>query len=263
MNRWIAEVITDIQRWRALDEARSTLIAVRGRLGFDGFLYAVSLPQSLTGSSAFTLTDFPAGWIARYAEQSYFRLDPVVLHCWNSSLPYNWNELDQLVDEPTRRFLAEAGEFGLRRGVSLGFQGCEGEQALLSFSIDQTQPLDSLKSCNGIMALHALMPYVQQHIWPLIRGSDQRFELISLSEREKEALLWSAEGKTASEIASILNIAESTVVFHLKNAAVKLKVSNRSQAVAKAVLLKLITPSHAQSRVAPIKFESSQRGPKR
>lgn len=246
MDQWIAGLVADIQHWHTLDEARSTFRAICGHLGFDRFMYAVSLPQSLTGSTVFTLTDYPAGWLARYAEQNYYCLDPVVLHCWNSPLPCNWNEFDKLVDGPVRQFLAEASEFGLRRGVSLGFRGCEGEQALISFSIDQVQPLTSPKSCNAIMVLHSLMPYAHQRIWGLIRGLDRHFELISLSNREKEVLLWSAEGKTAAEIGSILSIAESTVVFHLKNAAVKLNVSNRSQAVAKAVLLNLISPAHSQ-----------------
>ncbi|HTR01304.1 MAG TPA: helix-turn-helix transcriptional regulator, partial [Candidatus Acidoferrum sp.] len=66
-----------------------------------------------------------------------------------------------------------------------------------------------------------------------------------LSERELECLLWSAEGKTAEEIATILSISTATVAFHLKNAIQKLNVTNRNQAIAKATLLGIITPQYS------------------
>ena len=61
-----------------------------------------------------------------------------------------------------------------------------------------------------------------------------------LTARECECLQWTANGKTAWEISKILKLSESTVTFHLKNAINKMEVSNRPQAVAKAV---------AQSRI--------------
>jgi len=64
----------------------------------------------------------------------------------------------------------------------------------------------------------------------------------SLTTREKECLGWIANGKTSSEIAILLSIAESTVNFHLKNTFGKLNASNRSHAVAKAVSLGLVDP---------------------
>jgi DNA-binding CsgD family transcriptional regulator len=65
---------------------------------------------------------------------------------------------------------------------------------------------------------------------------------ISLSPREKECLLWTARGKTAWEISEIVSIAESTVVFHLKNAMQKLGVYTKYHAVVKAIMSGLIIP---------------------
>jgi len=59
--------------------------------------------------------------------------------------------------------------------------------------------------------------------------------------RECECLQWTANGKTAWEISKILNLSESTVAFHLKNAINKMEVANRPQAVAKAVAQSRIT----------------------
>lgn len=49
-------------------------------------------------------------------------------------------------------------------------------------------------------------------------------------------MLWTAEGKTSSEISSILNIAETTVIFHITNAVKKTNSVNRAQAAAKVAL---------------------------
>ncbi|WP_353959909.1 helix-turn-helix domain-containing protein [Aquisalimonas lutea] len=55
-----------------------------------------------------------------------------------------------------------------------------------------------------------------------------------LTWREKECLLWTAEGKTAWEIAQIINISRRTVVYHLRNAMIKLDATNRTQAAVNA-----------------------------
>ena len=65
---------------------------------------------------------------------------------------------------------------------------------------------------------------------------------ISLTEREQECLLWAAEGKTGWEIANIVSISERTVTFHLQNAAQKLGVVNRQQAISRALSMRLIEP---------------------
>ena len=63
---------------------------------------------------------------------------------------------------------------------------------------------------------------------------------ISLTAREKEILVWVKEGKNNWEIASILDITQDTVKFHLKNIFQKLNVANRSQAIAAALEQNLI-----------------------
>jgi len=57
----------------------------------------------------------------------------------------------------------------------------------------------------------------------------------ALSLREKEVLNWLKKGKSSWEIASILNIGESTVNFHITNIMHKLNAVSRTQAVAIAV----------------------------
>jgi DNA-binding CsgD family transcriptional regulator len=57
-----------------------------------------------------------------------------------------------------------------------------------------------------------------------------------LSPRESDCLAWTAAGKSAKEIASLIGIAESTVNEYIRNATRKLKATNRTQAAARAML---------------------------
>lgn len=61
-----------------------------------------------------------------------------------------------------------------------------------------------------------------------------------VSSRERECLQWAAQGKTSWEISQILGVAESTIIYHLRNATRKLNAANRLHAVAKALQASII-----------------------
>lgn len=61
--------------------------------------------------------------------------------------------------------------------------------------------------------------------------------LARLTRREIQCLKWAAAGKTDAEIAQIVEISTPTVRFHMRNAAEKLEVTGRSQAVHRAGVL--------------------------
>ncbi len=57
-----------------------------------------------------------------------------------------------------------------------------------------------------------------------------------LTLREVEVLKWSAQGKTAAEVAMILDLKLRTVNFHIGRAIRKMGVSNKTSAVVQAAL---------------------------
>ena len=65
---------------------------------------------------------------------------------------------------------------------------------------------------------------------------------VRLTDREVEALTWSARGKSSTDIAVLMNVSERTVNFHIDNAIRKLDVATRIQAAVKAALIGLIAP---------------------
>ena len=56
-----------------------------------------------------------------------------------------------------------------------------------------------------------------------------------LSERERRVLTLSAAGKTAGEIADLLEISQRTVHAHLQNASAKLRAGNKTHTVVEAL----------------------------
>lgn len=63
---------------------------------------------------------------------------------------------------------------------------------------------------------------------------------VRLTDRERDALAWVAEGKSDWEISVILGISESTVRFHVDNGRRKLGAGNRAQAVARLAVARLL-----------------------
>jgi DNA-binding NarL/FixJ family response regulator len=70
-------------------------------------------------------------------------------------------------------------------------------------------------------------------VWP---------KLVTLSDREIQALTWVARGKTSAEVAGLVGLSKRTVDFHLDNAKVKLGSATRTGAAVKAALGKIIEP---------------------
>lgn len=63
---------------------------------------------------------------------------------------------------------------------------------------------------------------------------------IRLTERERSALSWVAEGKSDWEISVILGVSETTVRFHVDNARKKLGAVTRAQAVARLAAARML-----------------------
>jgi DNA-binding CsgD family transcriptional regulator len=101
----------------------------------------------------------------------------------------------------------------------------------------------------AVMGLRLLMPFIDTALrrmspapaYPVLAERAERSEpadalnvpLGTLSERERQIMVWVAMGKTNPEIGCILRISEFTVKNHMKSIFSKLDVSNRAQAVAK------------------------------
>ncbi len=233
-------MVDDIETLQALldcdtpDALRRETSRQLGNLGFDHWMYASAVRAH---GAADLVGDYPQDWLAYYHRQGYFELDPVIQHCRMRTTPCLWSSgpASRSIGRATP-FFREAARFGLRFGVGLPIHGPGGQWNMVSVA-SGTLPERPL-ALREFAHLHLLSAFVHE--------AGQRFmaaataEPVHLTQRELDSLRWAAEGKTSWEIGQLIGIADRTVVFHLNNAAKKLGVIGRRQAVAKAISLQLI-----------------------
>jgi DNA-binding NarL/FixJ family response regulator len=73
------------------------------------------------------------------------------------------------------------------------------------------------------------------------KASHSQLKALDLSKREYEVLIHLAEGHSNKEIADLLFVTESTIKTHVSNILLKLDARRRTEAIAKARELNLIT----------------------
>jgi len=204
------------------------------RLGFENWNFtganmAHQVPERLNA--------FPPDWIAHYQRQGYLQVDPVVEHCRLHSTPCLWAS-----DPRARRagyltnYFREAVDYGLHAGIGLPLHGPGGHAGMITVATDSNERAgESLRNLGNLQLLASFMYEAGRRL--LCESAQQEVHLTS---REQDCLRWAAEGKTSWEIGQQLGVGERTVVFHVQNAARKLGVLGRRQAIAKALALQLI-----------------------
>jgi DNA-binding CsgD family transcriptional regulator len=211
------------------------------QLGFDHFIYALRVPTFFADSRLVLINGYPENWVEHYFEQDFNKSDPVLAYCAKHIVPIQWHDFALEPLSRAERVMIEAAEFGLKTGISMPVHSPHGELGVLSFALNRDD--------NGAKELtEQAKPYIQllaAHLHEAVRrvfGLIENDGKLQLTLREQECLRWAADGKTSWEIAQLLRMSERTVNFHLNNAMLKLDVTNRSHAVAKATLQGLIHP---------------------
>ncbi len=213
-------------------------------LGFDFFIYGAQFPVSLVKPQIIIVSGYPKEWRDHYNTNNYVSIDPTVAHCREHVVPLAWEDIERGAGSPKglARFLSDADDFGIRSGASFPVHGSHGESAILSFASTSGAAQSAADIRTALPFGHALASYIHEAIRRVFGEEYLMVGQCKLSEREQECLMWSAEGKTAWEIAQILSISERTANYHLLNCTRKLDVSNRQQAIARAISQSLIVP---------------------
>lgn len=240
------ELIDAARQAGSVEEIHALCSYLCDRAGFDYFFYGAVLPVSLVRPQTVIISGYPADWWARYQERDYMGIDPVVRHTTSSqTVPLIWNEIDperHRNPRQIRQFMREAADFGLASGVSFPVHGQHGECAILSLASNDDHEHTHGRIMQAMPFAQLLAGYIHEAARRVFNQGNVMLARPALTQREKECLLWAAEGKTSWDTAHILEISERTVLFHLQNAAHKLNVSNRAQAVARAVAQGYVKP---------------------
>ncbi len=213
-------------------------------LEYNHFVYAARFPTSFVKPYYVIISGYPDEWYARYTKQGYMLIDPAVKHCDTHNTPLIWEfmEFSDKQAQRAKKFMSEAAEFGLRSGITIPIHGAHGEVAVLSMVREEEAQKSRSLILSSMPTIQFLSFYIHEGVRNVMSTGSTAVGQIQLTNREKECLLWAAEGKSSWEISKILNISENTVIFHIKNTSKKLNVANRQQAIARAIAYGLITP---------------------
>lgn len=206
-------------------------------LGFAHWVYTLATP---TSAPSLRLGTLPDEWLVHYQRRRYARIDPVLDHCRQHATPCLWAS-----DPQARRagylteYFPEAADFGLSVGIGMPLHGPIAQARLLSVAACSAE--QARRHLARLGELQLIASFMQEADQGFLHKRPMPCATAQLSQREQDCLRWAAEGKTSWEIGQLLDIAERTAIFHLNNAARKLGVTGRRQAIARALSLQLIS----------------------
>jgi LuxR family transcriptional regulator, quorum-sensing system regulator BjaR1 len=233
------DCIERLSRLTSLEEVAAELRHAGDAFGFGTFCIS-GLPDPGERLDPYVvLSDWPEGWMKRYAGEGYVYVDPVIQRVRQTTMPFAWHEAPYNRDDAgATKVMSEATEFGLAGGLAVPIYTTHGLQAIATFGADQM-----VLSRDGRAGLQLVAIYAHSQARSILtsqQGSPTA-RAPKLSSREIECLKSTAAGKTTWEISIILGLSNRTVDEHLASAAAKLGAVNRVQTVAEVLRRSVIT----------------------
>ena len=212
------------------------------RLGFSRFAH-VALRIPGRGEQPFALTTYPSDWAEHYIENDYVHHDPVLQTAHAGMRPFDWPWLSRStgLSPLQQQMMAEAADFGVSQGLTVPIHGPQGSFAALSLLCRESEREFARIRQHHMMEIHMMALYFHSALDTNVLAADANPH-VRLTDREREALSWTARGKSAWETSEILKISQETVNFHLKNAMAKFDVYSKHHAVVKAIMSGHIFP---------------------
>lgn len=205
------------------------------QLGFDYVAYGFQAPYPVTQPKITLLNNYPPAWQNRYEEAGYLSTDPTVAHGRQNQTPILWND-QAFASNPA--LWADAQDYGIQIGWAQSSLERNGAGSMLTLC-RRAEPLTTRELQAKENHMRWLVQVAHVSLYRTILSLDA-CTLTPLTCREREVLQWTADGKSAQDIADILIVSKSTVDFHLKNAIKKMQTPNKTAAVARAALLGLL-----------------------
>lgn len=208
--------------------------------GFHTFTHVGLRGLSYQEETAPYVTSVRADWETHYRNRQLEQRDPAIHRCLTGTTPVNFSDFHfSNLPSEQQQMMGEARDFRMEKGVCIPVHGPNNSLSILAVFHDGSDQTfaDAARSI-PFLALAAM--HVHEQLLKL--GSAPVPPPTTLTPREIECLLWSAEGKTAWEISRIIGVSERTVKFHIMNVMKKLGVHSRTHAVARAISLGLAQP---------------------
>lgn len=224
-------------------------------LGFDAMIYDYTpVPMAPNGHiaipSLMKLRNIASGMQEYWCDRGYFLIDPVQLLAARTAVPFFWN-YEPGADTRIRRFVTSKTEPVARylldndmpAGVTVPIHMPHGGYATVTGTL--AQGATAADALHNIADFGLLAQVFHEAAYQAYADSVPGPQSIRLTARERQCLLYCAEGYSAKEISRLIDRSVPTVVLHLSTATKKLGARNRVQAAAMAVRYGLLGPAEA------------------
>ena len=188
-----------------------TAVAIRAlrELRFDFFAYGMCSVTPFMRPKTYMYSNYPEDWVQHYQAANYAAIDPTVKHSKCSSAPILWsNELFRGCPQ----LWSQANDSNLCHGLAQPSFNSQGRVGMLSLARKDNaislQEFEALKPVTKAFAAaaHGKISELESDV----RVFNTQVEF---SERERDVLRWTADGKTSEEIGVIIGICTDTVNY--------------------------------------------------
>lgn len=216
--------------------SQEILASLRSVVPFDHFGFSgLDIDGCETGNGVLLLSDFPAPMFQEYMDQKCALIDPILKPVSVQNQVVSWHDIPE-----AHRFSVEARPVNTllrkyriapRTLITFWREGrLYGSSLFCRTAPFSSRELEVLKWC--AKRLHDELSA------PILEKLNERLNITS---GEHLCLEWASRGHTSEEIATATGYSTETVNSYLKSASKKLKARNRTQAIADAIRIKLIS----------------------
>lgn len=184
--------------------------------------------------------NFPDAYVEAFMDSEAGKIDPVMQHLKRHSSPIVWDQGTYEVAGQSALF-EEQAPFGLSHGIAVAIHLPGNRHVAVGFESPVALPTDPDARTEMLAKFQLYSAYLADAAERLLIAPAIERELAAITLRERQAIHWTSEGKTAWEIGQILSLSESMVNKLLGTIQVKLGCVSKAQTVAKAIRLGLIT----------------------
>jgi DNA-binding CsgD family transcriptional regulator len=245
----LLKFLTDMNSEQDIDKSFQILSKSCENVGLNRIVYSLITPHDTIGMNAghAIVGNYPEDWMQYYQKKRYVQIDPVIKYIKQKEGIFKWEDLinlNMISNQKEKILMDEACEAGLNSGLGLSLKNYHGEIVGMGFASSE----------KGVILDYT----TQQFILLVSKQFDLNFKAILLNKnkknipyneyqynitsKQKDILCWIAKDKKYNEIASIMNISENTVLYHIKEIFKRLHVHSQMSAVLKAIKLGIITP---------------------
>ena len=238
MDIWKEVQLKQLAAESKLEVAYSIALQFFNNLGYEYCAFSMTSPTPGQHLTPVSLNNYPNDWNTQYEQNQYHSIDPIVAHCNHSILPILWDS-ETFGTAPALWHALE--DQGMQHGWSQPVHD-PGSVAIAMLSLARSHCRITAFELYEQLGYAVFICQKLQTLAIRLTASHHQECIHSshLSPREIEVLKWSAYGKTASDVASILSLSERTVNFHVNSAIKKMGVANKMSAVVAAVKSRMI-----------------------